>query len=947
MAFEIFGFEITAPTVILGLIMGMTYGVLAVGLVLVYRSNRIINLAHGEMGAFGASLFLLMTTNDAIAIPYYVALPLALLGAAGISAGSEVVVIRRLRKAPKIMSIVATLGLGQFLVLMALIINPDAGAGNLYPSPPGLPIATVGPLRITQAYWGMLIFIPLIVIGIAIFLRRSIYGLAIRGAAANSESARLSAISSSRMSSLSWAIAGGLSALSAILYAPTTGFLGATAFGPTLLLRALVAAVVARFTSLPIALATGLGIGVLEQTMLWNVPRGGLIEAVLFVLILVGLLLQRDVSGRSGDQGAWSSVQALKPLPELLDRLPSVVNLRRALPIVGLVFLLAIPSLTSNATAATMVGIFSFVVVGLSVGIVTGLNGQLSLGQFAIAGVGAAVSYQVAFHSGNYVLAVLYAGLAGAAASLVIGVPALRIKGLMLAVTTLGFALVTQYWLVGQDWMLGTGVDPGRPIVLGKPLTTGTSYYFYALALSVMAWWLARNLWKSGFGRQLISVRDNEDNARAFTIPATAVKLRAFLIAGFIAGVGGSIYAHSLARISSSTFPVAASVTVAVMTVIGGVGVLSGPVLGAILLIAIPAFVPLDAAGLATSSFGQLLILMYLPGGLAGLLEPVRNHIVDMLARRAGIDPVQVRAEAESPVSAPDADRVASLEVVTRPAREANASLVAGSVLLEATDLSKHFGGVRAVDGVSLRIRAGQVVGLIGPNGAGKTTTFELLAGFTPPDQGRVLFNGADVTRERPEERAKRGMIRSFQGAPLFPTLTVLETVRLSLERESPTKLTHSLLGITSGERHRDQRARELINFLGLDVYRNKVIGQLSTGTRRITEIACLVALQPKLLLLDEPASGVAQSEIEAMTTLLLKLKDLMNTTFLIIEHDIPMIMAVSDRVIAMDTGRIIAAGDPQSVRDNDHVVSAYLGGNAAAIERSAHEAAVPTGAAS
>jgi ABC-type branched-subunit amino acid transport system ATPase component len=258
-----------------------------------------------------------------------------------------------------------------------------------------------------------------------------------------------------------------------------------------------------------------------------------------------------------------------------------------------------------------------------------------------------------------------------------------------------------------------------------------------------------------------------------------------------------------------------------------------------------------------------------------------------------------------------------------------------GTTLLEARHLSKSFGGVHAVRDVSFAVRAGETMGLIGPNGAGKTTTFEILGGFTRPDTGHVLFDRRDVSYVGPEQRARLGLIRSFQDAALFPTMSVKETVMLALERVRPTGFITSTLGVTLGERTKERQARALVSAMGLDRYRDKQIQELSTGTRRITEIACLVALQPMCLLLDEPSSGIAQRETEALGHLLVDLKRELDLTLVIIEHDIPLIMGISDRIVAMADGSIIAEGTPDFVRNDPAVIDAYLGGSITAIERS------------
>jgi ABC-type branched-subunit amino acid transport system ATPase component/ABC-type branched-subunit amino acid transport system permease subunit len=924
--------ESPGPVLLLGVIVGLTYGLLSVGLVLIYRTNRIINFAHGQVGAFGAAFFGIEVVRWHI--PYWVAFLPALALAAGTGALAEATVVRRLRKAPAIMSVVATLGVGQFLVLFAFAINGQAAAGSLYPQPTGLPQFRVGGLLVTHAYFGMLLLSPLAVLAVGAFLKLTRFGRGIRAAAANPEAARMAGIFASRMSSLAWGVAGALAAFSAILTQPTKGFVTGDAFGPSLLLVALTGAVLARMQSLPVALIAGTAIGVVEQLLLWNYAQEGLVKLVLLVIILVTLLAQRQRVGRAEEKGSWAAVQAARPLPTAIRQVRSVRALAPTIGLVGLLLLAALPQLTSNYTSARMTGVFAFVVVAFSVSIVTGLGGQLSLGQFAIGAIGAWVSFEVASRTGNYLESFLYAGLTAAGVSVLIGLPALRIKGLLLTVTTLSFALVVPGYLLQQEWVLGSGEDPGRPIVLGHALVKGGEYYYVGLLTVVIAFLLARNVRASGLGRRLVAVRDNEDAARAFTVPASLVKLQGFAIAGFLAGLGGAMYGHSLSLIGDKAFPSEMSVTVVVVAVIGGIGLLYGPFLGAAVVLGLT-FLPLDAAGLAATAFGQLLIIMYLPGGVGSLVAPLRDRVAGALARRAGVD-VEAAYAAERGFNETGTGSGVAPDL-PRPRRRRPR---AAGPLLEVTGLRKSFGGVRAVRGVSFQVQEGETLGLIGPNGAGKTTTFELLAGFTKADQGSVTYAGQDITALGPEARGRLGLIRSFQDAALFPTLTVLECVQLSLERVDPTRLVPSLLGLTGQERRKRERAEALVAWMGLERYRSSQIQELSTGTRRITEIACLVALQPHLLLLDEPSSGVAQKETEALGRLLVKLKEELGLTLIVIEHDIPLIMGLSDRIVCMADGEVIAAGAPEVVRHDPAVVEAYLGGSLTAIDRSSGTAA-------
>jgi ABC-type branched-subunit amino acid transport system ATPase component/ABC-type branched-subunit amino acid transport system permease subunit len=827
---------------------------------------------------------------------------------------------------------VATLGASAFLFLLSLAVNTQIRRGVDYPKPPGVPEFAIGNLNVTSSYGAMLIFTPLVVAAIALFLARSRYGIAIRAAASNRDAAVMAGISAGRMSSLAWALAGAVSAYTAILQFPQKGFMvtGAS-LGPGLLTRALVASVLARFTSLPVALAGGVGVGVLEQLMLWNSPSAGAVEFVLFAVVLGALLLQTRQSARESEQGSWLALQSWDPLPERLARVWVIRNLG-VLSAVVVAVLLALVSLTTGRASLIFTVVIAYTLVGLSVHVVTGLGGQLSLGQFALAGVGAAGSYHLFQNGAPFLVALFGGGLAAAAFSAVIGVPSVRIRGLLLAVTTLSFAVMSEAWLFQQSWFMGGGVSPGKPHGFG----TAREYYLVTIPVLLAALWCGRNVRRGGFGRSLMAVRDNEDGARAFTVRATKLKLQSFVLAGFLAGVGGAVYGHGLSRIGTETFRAGESITVLAMSVLGGLSLLPGAFVGALYLIAFPQFVPLDSAGLAASTLGWLLLILYFPGGLAQMAKPVRDRVIAALARRAGIDPDAEDGTGVDAGDLPEAAVERKLPVaVGRPHRE---GALRHELLLDVQGVGRRFGGVVAVDEVTLGVRRGETIGIIGPNGAGKTTLFEVIAGFTRADRGRVVFDYTDVTGYSPEDRAMLGLVRSFQDARLFPTLTVLDCVRLAQERSSPTPFFSSVLGLrsaTAAERRKDELAREMVEVMGLSSYRNKRINELSTGTRRITELACVSVLEPKLLLLDEPSSGIAQRETEALGELLERLKVLLDTTYIVIEHDMPLIMGISDRIVAMESGRVIAEGPPDVVRSDPRVVESYLGGDIRAIERS------------
>jgi ABC-type branched-subunit amino acid transport system ATPase component/ABC-type branched-subunit amino acid transport system permease subunit len=952
--FTAFGFAIPVYVVVLGILTGLTYGVLAVGIVIVYRTNRIINFAHGQVGAMAAVAFGTIVTKGRV--PYLLALPIGLLIGAMASAGVEVAVVRRLRSAPRLMSIIATLGAATVIFGIQILINPTATAGSEFPTPPGLPSFEVGPLPVSGAYSGMLFLSPPLVLALAALLRWSRFGRALRAAAANPDAARLAGVYARRTSTLAWMLAGAFAAFTAILLLPTQVIADASAFGPALMLRALAAAVVARMTNLPVALGVGVLVGVVENLVQWNYGSNSAVNVALLALVLGALLLQPRIAGRGEEKGSWAAVRAWRPLPDAYQRVWMVRNMRRVLGTTALAIAVLIPVVGSYSQSFTFATLFGLSIVGLSLGVITGLAGQLSLGQFAIAAVGGWAFWWASVQWGNPFLAIVLGGVAGAVASIVVGLPALRIRGLMLAVTTLAFAFFVQGWLLRQSWALGGGVNLDAPVVVNWQLDTKGVYYL-SLGVLVVALWLAYNVRRGGLGRIFVALRDNPEGARAFSIGLTWRTLQAFAVAGFLAGIGGAVYVSALPRISSDSFLPAVSISLVAMAVLGGLQILVGPLIGVLYIFGLPDLVGsrFDSIALAGSTIGWLLLILYVPGGIAQVLEGVRDRSADALAAAAGID---VRAARSDPTArgstAAEQPRV-HLESLTPRAYE---PVPHGRPLLAVHEVAKRYGGVVAVESVSLTVAEGEILGLIGPNGAGKTTLFELISGFVRPDSGSIEFAGerlstwvgrntpvrlGPLTLPRPgfqftlspELRARRGMIRSFQDAALFPTMTVFDVVQLALERSDPTELVPALVGAGVPEENKRKRAHELIALMGLDGYRRKEIRELSTGTRRITEIACLIGLEPRLLLLDEPSSGIAQRETEALGELLLRLRTQLRTTMVVIEHDIPLIMGIADRIVAMEAGRVIAVGSPASIRENELVIESYLGGDVASIERS------------
>jgi branched-chain amino acid transport system ATP-binding protein len=289
--------------------------------------------------------------------------------------------------------------------------------------------------------------------------------------------------------------------------------------------------------------------------------------------------------------------------------------------------------------------------------------------------------------------------------------------------------------------------------------------------------------------------------------------------------------------------------------------------------------------------------------------------------------------------------RAAAAEVESEEAdAPARSALREGAPVLEVRDVTRRFGGVRALDGVSFDLRPGEILGFIGPNGAGKTTLFDVISGYTPADSGsiRLLDRDGDLVdlHDTPiHARSWRGLGRSFQDGRLFPGLTVDEAVAVALEQHvdvrDPIAATLHLPSVGDSEQKVRERVDELIELLALGAYRDKFVRELSTGTRRVVDLACVLAQGPAVLLLDEPSSGIAQREAEALAPMLRRVRDELGASLLVIEHDLPLLGSISDRMIALDLGRVVAEGTPADVIEHPAVVASYLGTDESAITRS------------
>jgi len=926
-----------------GLVNGMVFGLLALGVVLVYRSTRVINLAVGNMGLPASGLMSVMVINHGF--PYWAALAIALLTGTVIGAAVERAVIRRLFDAPRVIVLVATIGLAQLMqAVLAALPDIDVAKGNRFPVPLGFTWDDVFGLRITGPKLTILVVVPVLAFGLAWFLNRTVFGQTVQASASNADLARMSGIDPKMVQLFVWTVAGLLSSVSLLLLSGNRGALtGMANLGPNTMTRALAAAVIAGMVSFPRALIAGLVIGVVQAHVQFNfLGQSGLIDFLLFVVVAIAVAFQSR--GVADNEGSFSFSARRRPIPERLREVWWVRHLSTMACGVLLAIAVVLPMIVTLPSRHLLyASILGFAVCALSMTIVTGWAGQLSLSQMAFAGVGALIAagfnrgLEVGLGFGEwhlaslsiprvpYVVSMLLASVVAGGVAALIGLGALRVKGLLLAITTFAFALAAQQYVFKRPAFNG-GFRQSIPFRRGSvgplDLSSQRSYYYFCLAVLIVLLLVVRQLRSSGIGRTIIGVRENEYTAAAYTVGPSRTKLMAFALAGSIAGMGGALLGGLVQNIpySDRLFQIGDSLRLVSMVVIGGLGTIMGPVIGALWVVGLPAFWPEnDLVPLFTSSIGLLILLLYFPGGLIQIAYSTRDALLRIADARLG--PADT-----SRVTAPPAVAIGGGD---RPAIDGPAIAV--------SDVSVTFDGLRAVDGVTLEARPGEVVGLIGTNGAGKSTLMNAIGGFAP-SEGTVEILGQEASSMASANRARLGLGRTFQAARLFPELTVRETVQVALEARGRTGLLSTALFLptaTRAERAKRSEADDLIGFLGLGRYGDAFVADLSTGTRRIVELAGLLALDARIMCLDEPTAGIAQRETEAFGPLLKQIQQELGATMVVIEHDMPMIMALSDRVYCLEAGQVIAEGAPDEVRNDPKVVASYLGTDERAIARS------------
>ncbi|MDQ1745852.1 MAG: branched-chain amino acid transport system permease protein livM [Frankiaceae bacterium] len=655
-------FGLTTKNTVDGLALGSLYGIVAVALVLAYRTSRIINFAAAAVGAVPAITAVLLST--AYGVNYLLTMPIALIGGVLSGAFTEIVILRRFNNASRLIVTVISIGVAQSYAALGFFIpvwfGERAAAVPKVTTPwqdwqwhnsRGEPVITGN-----QVFAFLVVLV--LTLSLMFFLRRTRLGIALRASSENVERAKLLGIPVNLVNVAAWSIAGLMSGAAIFAQAPLIGVPGDASLGFDTLLYGLAAAVIARFEKVGLALLGGLGVGLLITGSIQKSGTNDYAAMLMFVLIYLAMLLQRRSRSRAveSDASSWQTVANFRPIPVELRRVDAVVR-ARALSIVGALGLaILLPYVIGEAYVPTLQILPIYGIVGVSLVVLTGWAGQISLGQFGIVGMSAACAGGlVASHNIDFFAALAIGIGAGILTALIVGLPATRIHGLYLAVTTLAFGYAVQYWFLNPNYVVGKHILPNsgaaairRPWLYGRiNLEDEKNFYFLCVVMLLLCILAAQAFRKNRSGRVLIALRDNQRAATSYTIAPVRTRLAAFAISGAICGVAGVLYSYQQHNVIPSNYDVFSSIGVFLAAAVAGLGSLSAGVFGVISFEAFVLFGPHVYAPLGPTWFsvipllltGPLLIVnLYAnPGGLAGWAFEMRDDWLRRVAAKRRI----------------------------------------------------------------------------------------------------------------------------------------------------------------------------------------------------------------------------------------------------------------------------------------------------------------------
>ena len=887
---------------LLGMATGSLFALVALGVVLVYRASGVVNFSAGSTGAFAAFVF--YWVRDQQGVNWILALSVGLAVGAALGSVTQLLAVSLLRRASTLVKLIASLG---FMTATVGVMNVIWGTRASLPAgfiPTDL-VVLPGNVKIGL---DRLILIGL-AIGLTLLLRiaysQTLFGLATSAVAENRIVAALAGWSTTMVEQVNFVVGGLLSALAGILLAPIVG-LGASILA-LMIVPALAAALIGRFEFFGLTLVGALGIGAVQAEVSRYQPNiagwfgmnvttlAGLSDAVPVVVIVIVVVV-----GGHAQLGRGEVVKSL-PKPGSGRLSPPALAISAVAGVV-LMFVL------SNTWASALVVTFAFGILLLSVVVVTGYGGQLSLCQFALAGFGAWVASRAyAVLNLPFEISLLLAICATIPLGLLIALPAFRTRGVSLAVATLGFALMLQSLIFDNDALTGGFggthvVNPKFLSVALQPTTDPARYGLLVLCLFVFAGLVVANVRRGRIGGRLLAIRSNERAAASLGVGVFGAKLFAFGLGAALAGLSGALIAFSQETVQFQTFTVFGSITAVQFAVVGGVAYSSGALIGSVMASGGVLALVLSSAIHVSDSW-----LLVIAGGLViATLTRAPDGIAEYVSRVYRSRMRTSRPQRRMCEGGPETHR----------------ERCRGD--LEVQDVTVRFGGVTALDRVDITIRAGEIVGLIGPNGAGKTTLLDVITGFCRATSGQVRFDHEPINRWRPERRARAGITRSWQTVELFDDLTVEENLLIACDRQARSAYIRDL--VHSQRRSPSTATKHLLQEFGLDEVLGKLPSSLPQGTSRLVGIARAMSNEPSVLLLDEPAAGLDPAEGRDLLMAIRRVAKDRGISLVIVEHDVPLLLTICERVVVLDFGIKIADGTRDQIQCDPAVLQAYLG---------------------